>query len=95
VSELDAPGAWAAELYGLPADDALIAFDRDLMRGDGLPAAAAGEMALQHARDRAVRDNAGGPYRTIYDTHPADEAIRLAVGRLRSPELDAQSEAGQ
>jgi hypothetical protein len=91
VSELDALGEWAAELYGLPADDALIAFDRDLMCGEGLPAAAADQMALQHARERAIRDNAGAPYRTIYGTHPADEAIRLAVGRAREAR---QLEAG-
>jgi hypothetical protein len=91
VSELDALGEWAAELYGLPGDDALIALDRDLMRGDGVPAAAADQMALQHARERAIRDVAGGPYRVIYDTHPADEAIRIAVGRSREA---SQREAG-
>jgi hypothetical protein len=92
VSELGALGEWAADLYGLPADAALIALDRDLMHGDGLPAAAAGDLALQHARERAIREVAGGPYRTIYDTHPADEAIRLAVTRSREAR---QLEAGQ
>lgn len=54
--------------------------------------AAASEIALQHAREMAIREVAGGPYRVIYDTHPADEAIRLAVALSREA---TQLEAGQ
>jgi hypothetical protein len=56
VSELGALGEWAAELYGLPADAALIALDRDLMIDAGSPGGAAEQMALQHARGQALSE---------------------------------------
>jgi hypothetical protein len=49
-------GEWAAELYGMPAKDALIAFDRDLMVKDGRSREAAEQMALQHAREQALNE---------------------------------------
>jgi hypothetical protein len=38
------------------ADDALMAFDRDLMIRDGWPRGAAEHMALRHARERALNE---------------------------------------
>jgi hypothetical protein len=39
------PGYWSS-----------MEFDRDLMTGDGWPRGAAGQMALQHARERALAE---------------------------------------
>jgi hypothetical protein len=56
VSELDALGERAAKLYGMPQQEALIAFDRDLMIDAGWPGGAAEQMALQHAREQALSE---------------------------------------
>jgi hypothetical protein len=67
--------------------------------GAGLsPAGADSARALAAAAggEPGIWDVTAGPYRTIYDTHPADEAIRQAVERGRRPEPGAaQHEAGQ
>ena len=51
-------GGWARQLYPreATAEDALMAFDRDLMIRDGWPRAAAEHMALRHARERALNE---------------------------------------
>jgi hypothetical protein len=68
MSELAELEEWAAKLYGIPAEDALMALDRDLMRAEGMPASAAEQMALQHARNLAVG-------------HQADAAPQLEAGQ--------------
>jgi hypothetical protein len=45
-------GGWASQMYELPAQDALMALDRDLMIADGMPVGSAEQLAVQHARER-------------------------------------------
>jgi len=51
-------GGCARQMYPreTTADDALMAFDRDLMIRDGWPRGAAEHMALRHARERALNE---------------------------------------
>jgi hypothetical protein len=39
-------------MCGLPAQDALMALDRDLMIADGMPVGSAEQLAVHHARER-------------------------------------------